>query len=116
MVVLAPDHRQAAEDIEADVATLYLPPRASRLAIKGCWGAAFHWIAFGCETKHAQHREPHIRLGAFSRNNVAEPSVADWWEELEWLRQGGWYGGHFDPNSVQRAFTVLGEVRSWATS
>src|SRR5579884_115389 len=112
----APAHRQAAEDIEADVVALQTQPHESRLAIEGCWGAAFHWIAYGCETKHGQHRESHIRLGAFLRNDVGEPAIADWWDELERLRQGGWYGGQFDETRLQRALTVLGEVRSWATS
>lgn len=112
----APAHRQAAEDIEADIAMLQPQPRASRLTIEGCWGAAFHWIAYGCETKDGQHRETHIRLGAHLRNTLGEPTVANWWEELERLRQGGWYGGHFDAASIQRAFIVLGEVRSWATT
>jgi hypothetical protein len=113
--MLAPAHRQAAEDIEADVATIQPQPRASRLAIEGCWGAAFHWIAYGCQTKHGQHRETHIRLGAFLRG-LGEPLVAGWWEQLEGLRQGGWYGGHFDPADVQRAMDFLGDVRTWATS
>jgi hypothetical protein len=80
--MLVSDHRQAAEDIEVDVMALHSQPRASRLAIEGCWGAAFHWVAYGCETKYGQHHDNHARLGTYLRG-LGEPAAADWWEELE---------------------------------
>lgn len=84
-------HRQAAEDIEASIALLSADPRGVRLTIEGAWGAAFHWIAFGCETKHQAHQESHARLG-------------------------GWYGTRTDPASAQAALTLLSDIRAWATS
>lgn len=113
--MLAPAHRQAAEDIEATVASIQSQPRAGRLVIEGCWGAAFHWIAFGCETKHTQHQDHHARLGTYLRSQ-GEPHIAADWEELEHLRQGGWYGGQFGSASMQRAQELLEEVQTWATS
>ncbi len=113
--MLAPDHRQAAEDIEASVVALQSQPRSGRLAIEGCGGAAFHWIAYGCQTKHGQHHDHHARLGTFLRS-LGEPMVASGWDELEHLRQGGWYGGQFGPTSAHRAQEVLEPVRTWATS
>lgn len=74
--MLAVAHRQAAEDIEQAVQALKDAPFAARMIIEGSWGAAFHWIAFGCETKHQKHQESHARLGTFLRHqgelNVAE--------------------------------------------
>ncbi|MGH9638186.1 MAG: hypothetical protein ACRD72_25400, partial [Candidatus Angelobacter sp.] len=65
--MLADGHRNAAENIEATIAFLGASPRAARLIIEGAWGSAFHWIAFGCETKHGKHQESHARLGTFLR-------------------------------------------------
>jgi hypothetical protein len=91
-------HRQAAEDIEASIALLSADPRGARLTIEGAWGAAFHWIAFGCETQHQAHQESHARLGSFLR------------------KQGGWYGTRTDPASARVALTILSDIRAWVTS
>jgi hypothetical protein len=50
--MLADAHRQAAEDIEATIAKVQADPRAARVVIESCWGAAFHWIAYGTQQKH----------------------------------------------------------------
>jgi len=64
--MLAENHRKAAESIEKGVAKLQpdADPTMGRLAIEAAWGAAFHWIAFGCETRHHQHKNNHTRLAA----------------------------------------------------
>ena len=49
--MLADAHRKAAEDIESTILPLQGQPRATRVVIEGAWGAAFQWLAFGCETK-----------------------------------------------------------------
>lgn len=108
-------HRQAAEDIEASIALLSADPRGARLTIEGAWGAAFHWVAFGCETKHQAHQESHARLGAFLRKQGESP-VADQWEQIDQLRQGGWYGTRTDPASAQAALVILDAIRMCATS
>lgn len=111
--MLAAAHRQAAEDIEQAVQALKGAAYASRMIIEGSWGAAFHWIAFGCETKHQNHQESHARLGAFLRRQ-GEEMIAERWEELDRLRQGGWYGGNPEPARVQRAIELVGEIHLWA--
>jgi hypothetical protein len=78
--MLASAHRQAAEDIEAVVASIQTLPRAGRVVIERCWGAAFHRIAYGCQTKYGQHHDNHARLGTFLRT-LGEPTVASGWEE-----------------------------------
>lgn len=52
--MLAENHRKAAESIEKGIVKLEpdSDPVMGRLAIEAAWGAAFHWVAFGCETKH----------------------------------------------------------------
>jgi len=107
-------HRRAAEDIEKTILSLQTAPYAARMVIEGAWGAAFHWIAFGYETKHQRHQESHARLGAFLRSQ-GEKAVGEWWENLEHVRQGGWYGKNTDPDFVQHALDLLEKIRSWAS-
>src|SRR5690348_13988393 len=80
--MLADAHRKAAEDIESTILPLQAQPRAARVVIEGAWGAAFQWIAFGCETKYQQHLNNHTRLGRFLRS-LGEKTAADWWEALD---------------------------------
>ena len=86
--MLADAHRKAAEDIESTILSLQAQPRAARVIIEGAWGAAFQWIAFGCETKYQQHLNNHTRLGRFLRS-LGEKAAADWWEALDLTRQAG---------------------------
>jgi hypothetical protein len=113
--MLAEAHRQAAEDIEKTILPLRAASYAARVVIEGAWGAAFHWIAFGCETKHQNHQESHARLGTFLRRQ-GEGVVAEWWEDIDRIRQGGWYGGSPEPERVQRALDLLERIHNWAAS
>ena len=113
--MLAEDHRKAAEDIEVVLAPLHPIPRADRVIIESAWGAAFHWIAYSCETKHHQHQESHAKLVSFLRS-LGEIAAADWWATLERFRQGGWYGKNTDPAAAQKALAVLDQIRTWAST
>jgi hypothetical protein len=111
---MLPDgHRQAAEDIEAVAKALQANPRAGRVVIESCWGAAFHWIAYGCQRKHAGHQDSHARMISYLRG-LGEPGVAGWWERLDNIRQGGWYGNQPYPGDVQKALDLLEEIHTWA--
>jgi hypothetical protein len=114
MIMLAENHRQAAEDLEKTALTYQMAPYATRGTIECAWGASFHWIAFGCQTKHQRHQESHARLGSFLRSQ-GEKEVAESWEDLERVRQGGWYGSNTGPERVQRALELLQIIRTWAT-
>lgn len=111
--MLAEGHKQAAEDIEKTIMPLQTTSYAARLTIEGAWGAAFHWIAYGCATKHNNHQESHARLGTYLRR-LGQNAVAEWWEDLEHVRQGGWYGKNTDAMTVQFALDLLEKVRNWA--
>jgi len=84
------------------------------LLIEGAWGAAFQWICFGCQVKYHRHQESHARLVSYL-NKLGEGTVAAWWQSLENLRQGGWYGGKTQEPAVQEAFDFLAKIRTWAT-
>ncbi len=113
--MLADAHRQAAEDIERGIMALQATPNQGRLLVEAAWGASFHYIAHGCQVKHGQHHESHAHLGSYL-NSLGEPDAAQWWAQIDRLRQGGWNGHPPDAASVQAALDILGEVRVWATN
>ena len=113
--MLAPAHRTRAEDIEATIAVIQANPQAASMVIEGCWGAAFHWIAYGTQQKHGKHQESHARLAMFART-LGELDVADWWTLLDQVRQGGFYGSHADAAACQRALELRDNIRIWALS
>lgn len=113
--MLAEGHRKAAESIEKGIIKLQpnADPAVARVAIEAAWGASFQWIAYGCATRYQQHQNNHTRLGRFLRN-FGETDVANWWERVDALRQGGWYGGEPESEEVQEARVLLKQVRLWA--
>lgn len=112
--MLAKGHRKAAEDIESTIVPLQLQASAARVVIEGAWGAAFHWIAFGCETKYGKHQNNHTRLNRFLKD-LGEKEAAELSEALDLARQGGWYGGEPDLSDAQGALALLARIRLWAT-
>jgi hypothetical protein len=58
-------HEQHARQLEHANDVLSDPaadPDISISLIENYWGAAFHWIAFGCQQKHGKHKENHSGL------------------------------------------------------
>lgn len=116
--MLADAHRDAAMDIEDTIARMADPaawPRANRVLIDGYWGTAFHWIAVGCQVKHGHHKEKHSGLVSYLRQ-LGEAAVATYWETLEHVRNGGWYGHQHSDADVQAARRLWQETRTWALS
>jgi hypothetical protein len=37
-------------------------------------------------------------------------------EDIDRIRQGGWYGGSLEPERVQRALDLVERIHSWAVS
>ena len=60
-------------------------------------------------------QENHARLGTFLRRQ-GEGAVAEWWEDINRIRQGGWYGGSPEPERVQRGLYLLEKIHNWAVS
>ena len=114
--MLADAHRQAALDIEQTIDDLGDPtarPYLGRGVIELYWGAAFHWIAYGCQQKHGKHKENHTKLGKFLRDQ-GEHERADQWDALDQRRGGGWYGHHALVADVMEARMRWQEIRTWA--
>jgi hypothetical protein len=102
--MLADPHQQAAVDNERAAHELGEPiahPYARRGVIELYWGAAFHWLAFGCQQKHGKHKENHSGLVSYLRQ-LGEAAMAVPWETLERVRNAGWYGYGIDtPHGLQ---------------
>ncbi len=111
-------HRQAALDMERSIADLGDPaakPWNARVIIELYWGAAFHWIAYGCQVKHGKHKENHTKLGKYLRD-LGEPAIAQVWDGLEGGRRGGWYGNRTSLGDVAQSQTIWQEIQTWATT
>lgn len=116
--MLADAHRAAAEDIErtiTDLGPIGTKPYIGRSVIELYYGAAFHWLAYGCARKHAKHKENHSGLVSYLRS-LGEAAAATHWENLESIRNGGWYGHKNSESEVLEAETNWQSIRVWALS
>jgi hypothetical protein len=77
------------------------------------WGAAFHWIALGCQQKHGKHKENHAQLGRYLRD-LGESAIGDEWDRLELKRQGAMYAYTANPEQASNAHDDCQEIRAWA--
>ncbi len=114
--MLADAHRQAALDDEQALADLGDPaakPYIRPTVIEGHWGAAFHWIAYGCQTKHGKHKERERGLVAFL-GSLGESSLAERWRALEEIRNAAWNTSDISESAVQSAHDVWQQIRAWA--
>ena len=115
LVVKADAHRNHAESLELGVTLAQQNPDASVAVIEAAWGAAYHWISYGCIQKHQQHRDKHQGLAAYL-DSLEERSMAQAWRSFEGLRQSGFYGNQAGAKEVQKALELLKDVRTWATT
>ncbi len=114
--MVADAHRSAADELEQAIADLGDPatkPYIGRTVIENYYGAAFHWIAYGCERKHGKHKENHSGLVSYLRA-LGELTTATRWHDLEDLRNGGWYGHRNSIAEIQEAQRDWQEIRQWA--
>jgi hypothetical protein len=109
-------HEQRALQLEHAIALLGDPaadPDIIPSLIENYWGAAFHWIAFGCQRKHGQHKENHTQLGRYLRD-LGEPTIGVAWDRLENKRQGAIYAYTTALDDASQAHDEWQEIRTWA--
>lgn len=85
-------HQQRALQLEHAINLLGDPtadPDIAPTLIENYWAAAFHWIAFGCQQQHGQHKENHTQLGRYLRD-LGEPAIATRWDVIR-TNASGWY-------------------------
>jgi hypothetical protein len=109
----ADGHRRHAESLELGVTLAQQNPNASVALIEAAWGAAYHWIGYGCIQKHQQHRDKHQGLASYL-DGLGEHTAAQLWRSFEDLRQSGFYGNHAGDEEVQKALLLLENIRTWA--
>jgi hypothetical protein len=90
-------HRRHAESLERAIALAKSDPATSVAIIENAWGAAYHWMSYGCIRKYQQH-------------------LAQWWRNFEDVRQAGFYGNQAGESEVQEALDLLERIRTWATT
>jgi len=81
-------HEQRALQLEHAITLLGDPvtdPDVVPSLIENYWGAAFHWIAIGCQRKHGQHKENHTQLGRYLRD-LNEAAMSGRWNSIERIR------------------------------
>lgn len=108
-------HRRHAESLELGMTLAQQNPDASVAVIESAWGAAYHWISYGCIQKYQQHRDKHQGLAAYL-DGLSESSTAQSWRNFEDLRQSGFYGNHAGDEEVKKALKLLNDIRTWATT
>ena len=64
--------------------------------VENYWGAAFHWIAFGCSRNMASIRRT-TRNSPTICATLGEPIVADQWDRLEHAGQGAMTPSNYTP-------------------
>jgi hypothetical protein len=112
----AEDHERRALQLEHANSVLGDPatdPDLIPTVIENFWGAAFHWIAYGRQHQHGQHKENHTQLSRYLRD-LNEPSIASHWDSLEHSRQGAMYGHAANVPDVQQAQDDWQAIRTWA--
>ncbi len=65
-------HRRPALSLERAIALASSDPTTSVALLENAWGAAYHWISYGCTQKYQQHRDLAPGLNRLS----SEPSGA----------------------------------------
>ena len=101
----ADTHQQRALQLEHAIAVLGDPavdPDTSITLIESYWGAAFHWVAHGCQQKHGRHKENHTRLAQYLCD-LGEPTIGAYWDNMESTRQGAMYAYNTALEDVTRA-------------
>jgi hypothetical protein len=82
-------HRPASS-LERAIALARPDPTTSVALLENAWGAAYHWISYGCIQKYQQRRDKHQAL-TVHLVGLGEQHLAQWSRNFEDLRQAGFY-------------------------
>jgi hypothetical protein len=116
--MLADKHRARAlgnEQAVTDLGDWVAKPYVRPTVVEGYWGAALHWVAYGCEMRYGRHKEREGGLVSFLRG-LGESSVADRWRTVEAIRNEAWNTCDIPESAVQSAHDEWQRIRAWAMS
>ena len=83
--------------------------------VEPSFGMCHHLVAYGMETKHDRHLDTHAGVCHLLRE-VDENKIATAFEMLGSLRQGRYYGGKGNGETVERTMEIVKTIKEWAQS
>jgi len=88
--------------------------RAASSIVELAYGCAFHYLAYGCAQKYERHIDTHVGLSKLLVTMGAD-TMATTFRELDTLRQGGWYGGKGNGETITQVLKLLENIIRWIT-
>ncbi|MGB8312285.1 MAG: hypothetical protein WCE81_10575 [Halobacteriota archaeon] len=77
------------------------------------YGCAFHYLAYGCERKFGIHIDTHAGLPRLLRER-SDDAIADVFGGLGTIRQGRWYGGKGNGETISLVLEILDTIVRWS--
>lgn len=110
------DHLRSAREMEASARALAEenPDAHVRVITEAIFGAAHHYIAYGLENRVGEHLDKHAGVQALMRKH-GFGEEASYFEKLDSIRAGRFYGRKGDAKEVKAAFNLLEKIERWAT-
>jgi hypothetical protein len=107
-------HLQNARELEASIQELAKldPDEHIRLIVEGAFGAAHHYIAYGCDSKHGVHSDKHEGVSAMLRR-LGHERISETFERLDTIRHGRFYGGKRNGEIVEEILRLLEQIKGW---
>ncbi len=99
----AESHMEKAKAIERDFKRV----ESDSVKAECLFGIALNYIAFITEKRIGKHQDIHKGLYRFLIEN-GFPELAGLWNEIEQIRQGGWYGRQGFP---ARGYEILDKIK-----
>lgn len=78
-----------------------------------CYGAAQHYIAYGCEKKYGRHFDTHAGMPRLLRE-MGEDDIAIAFEQIDTFRHGRWYGSKGNGRIVRECLKIIKQIKEWA--
>lgn len=72
-----------------------------------------HYIYYGCEARFGTHKDTHVGLQRFLRENDEE-EIAIAFGRLDTIRHGRWYGSKGNGKTVSETLKILNQIIWWA--
>lgn len=108
-------HLRNARELEASVRELagLDPDKHIRLIVEGAFGAAHHYIAYGCDSKHGTHSDKHEGVPTILRR-FGHSEIAKIFERLDTIRHGRFYGGKGNSETIGEILHLLDRIKEWS--
>ena len=110
----ADGHMRKSEELWHSIEKLVSEPEEDVVAIvELAFGMCHHLVALDCELKFGRHIDTHAGVSRLLRENGAQ-EIATAFEQLGTIRQGRFYGGKGNGETVKRVLEIIETIRGWA--